>query len=172
MLEFWFDFASGYSYIAAMQIEAMCSAVDVKLVWKPFLLGPIFALQGWNDSHFNLNPRRGAYMWRDLERLCGKFGQPFRRPAVFPRNSTLAARVASSIVDEPWAGEFIRRVLWPILVRISTSLKRVLSLVFSTTWGGIPNRSSLWHSVSVAGGCAPIQNERLNLESSERPIAL
>jgi 2-hydroxychromene-2-carboxylate isomerase len=110
VLDFWFDFASGYSYIAAMQIEAMCSAADVNLVWKPFLLGPIFALQGWNDSHFNLNPRRGAYMWRDLERLCGKFGLPFRRPAVFPHNSTLAARVASSIVDEPWAGEFIRRV--------------------------------------------------------------
>jgi len=36
-----------------------------RLAWRPFSLGPIFALQGWDNSHFNLNPRRGAYMWRD-----------------------------------------------------------------------------------------------------------
>lgn len=110
VLEFWFDFASSYSYIAALRIEGLCLAAGVGLAWKPFLLGPIFALQGWNDSHFNLNPRRGAYMWRDIERLAAKFGLPFRHPSVFPRASTAAARIACSIADEPWAGAFIRRV--------------------------------------------------------------
>jgi 2-hydroxychromene-2-carboxylate isomerase len=28
---------------------------------------------------------------------------------VFPRNSTLAARVACSVASEPWAGTFVRR---------------------------------------------------------------
>jgi 2-hydroxychromene-2-carboxylate isomerase len=107
-LEFWFDFASTYSYVAAMRIERLCENAGVALRWKPFLLGPIFALQGWNDSHFNLNPRRGNYMWRDLERLTAKFGLPWLRPSVFPRNSTLAARVACAIADEPWCGEFVR----------------------------------------------------------------
>jgi 2-hydroxychromene-2-carboxylate isomerase len=109
-LEFWFDFASCYSYIAAMRIEAMCLADAVKLDWKPFLLGPIFELQGWNDSHFNLNPRRGGYMWRDMERLTDKFSLPFQRPSVFPRKSTLPGRVACAIGEESWSGEFIRRV--------------------------------------------------------------
>lgn len=93
-----------------MRIEALCRDAGVGLAWKPFLLGPIFALQGWNDSHFNLNPRRGAYMWRDIERLAEKFGLPFRRPSVFPRASTAAARIACSIADEAWAGDFIRHV--------------------------------------------------------------
>ncbi len=106
---FGFDFASTYSYVAAMRIEAMCAAAGVALTWRPFLLGPIFALQGWHDSHYNLNQRRGRYMWRDLERLTEKFGLPWRRPSVFPRNPILAARVACAFCTEPLAGEFIRR---------------------------------------------------------------
>jgi 2-hydroxychromene-2-carboxylate isomerase len=109
-LEFWFEFASTYSYIAAMRIEPLCRDAGVALVWKPFLLGPIFALQGWETSHFNLNERRGAYMWRDLERLTAKFGLPWRKPSEFPRNTTLPARVALAIADEAWCGDFVRRV--------------------------------------------------------------
>jgi 2-hydroxychromene-2-carboxylate isomerase len=109
-LEFWFEFASTYSYVAAMRIEGLCRERGVTLRWKPFLLGPIFALQGWNDSHFNLNPRRGDYMWRDMERLTAKFGLPWRRPSTFPRNTILPARVACAAAEEPWCGDFIRRV--------------------------------------------------------------
>ena len=109
-VEFWFEFASTYSYIGAMRIEALCRAAGVRLAWKPFLLGPIFALQGWETSHFNLNPRRGAYMWRDMERLCAKYGFPWRRPSEFPRNTIVPARVACAIADEPWCGEFVRGV--------------------------------------------------------------
>jgi 2-hydroxychromene-2-carboxylate isomerase len=108
-LEFWFEFASTYSYVAAMRIETMCTHAGVALSWRPFLLGPIFQLQGWGDSPFNLNPLRGAYMWRDLERLTRKFGLPWKRPSVFPRNTVAAARIAAAFSDEPWIGEYIRR---------------------------------------------------------------
>ena len=109
-LEFWFDFASTYSYVAAMRIEGLCRDAGVDLMWKPFLLGPIFAQQGSSDSPFNLHPHRGAYMWRDLDRLCAKFDLPWRRPSHFPRASTLAARVACEIADKPWAVDYIRGV--------------------------------------------------------------
>jgi 2-hydroxychromene-2-carboxylate isomerase len=109
-LQFWFEFASTYSYVAAMRIEGLCRAAGVQLVWAPFLLGPIFELQGWNDSHYNLNPRRGAYMWRDLERLTAKFGLPWRKPSRFPRPTTTPARVVAAHPNEPWIGDFIRAV--------------------------------------------------------------
>ena len=109
-LEFWFDFASTYSYVAAMRIAGLCRDAGVELAWSPFLLGPIFARQGFGDSPFNLHPQRGAYMWRDLERLCAKFDLPWRHPAQFPRASTLAARVACDVAGEAWGGDFIRRV--------------------------------------------------------------
>jgi len=108
-LQFWFEFASTYSYVAALRIEQACASANVPLIWKPFLLGPIFSQQlGITDSPFNANPVRGRYMWRDLERLCAKYDLPWRRPSVFPRNSVLAARVACAGVNEGWGPEFVR----------------------------------------------------------------
>jgi 2-hydroxychromene-2-carboxylate isomerase len=109
-LEFWFEFASSYSYPAASRVEAQCTAAGVPLRWRPFLLGPIFAAQGWNDSPFNIYPAKGRYMWRDLERLCADYGMPLRRPSVFPRNGLLAARVACAGDGAPWLPAFVRTV--------------------------------------------------------------
>ena len=96
-VQFWFDFASTYSYVAALRIEEECARAGITVEYKPFLLGPIFTEQlGIKDSPFNAQPVRGRYMWRDLERLCAKYGLRWRRPTVFPRNSVLAARVALS----------------------------------------------------------------------------
>ena len=109
-IEFWFEFASTYSYPAAMRIEALARAAGVALAWRPFLLGPIFAAQGWRDSPFNIYPVKGRYMWRDLERTCARLGLPLRRPAQFPRNGLLAARVAAAADGAPWQAEFVRGI--------------------------------------------------------------
>lgn len=109
-VEFWFEFASTYSYIAAARIESEARRCGIGVDWHPFLLGPIFSAQGWSDSPFNLYPAKGRYMWRDMERLCDKFSLPFRRPSQFPRNGLLAARVASLEESERWRPEFVRAV--------------------------------------------------------------
>ena len=109
-LEFWFEFASSYSYPAAMRVEDAARVAGVSLAWKPFLLGPIFGSQGWNDSPFNIYPAKGRYMWRDLERICEKLGLPLRRPSRFPRNGLLAARVALVGAGAPWQARFVRAV--------------------------------------------------------------
>lgn len=109
-LKFWFEFASTYSYPAAMRIEALAKAKGIELEWCPFLLGPIFKSQGWNDSPFNLYPAKGEYMWRDLERICETQGLPFKKPSVFPRNGLLAARIACRYTGEDWVPEFVRSV--------------------------------------------------------------
>jgi len=109
-LEFWFDFASTYSYPTAFRIEQVCRDAQVELRWRPFLLGPIFNAQGWNDSPFNIYPAKGRYMWRDLERVCLALGAPLRKPSAFPRNGLLAARIACWYEDEPWIPAFAREV--------------------------------------------------------------
>src|SRR5262249_3466832 len=70
----------------------------------------IFRSQGWNDSPFNLYPAKGAYMWKDLARICEKHDIPFRKPSVFPRNGLLAARVATAAESEPWIGRYVSGV--------------------------------------------------------------
>jgi 2-hydroxychromene-2-carboxylate isomerase len=109
-LEFWFEFGSTYSYLSAARIEDAAAGVPVR--WEPFLLGPIFAEQDWDDSPFNIYPAKGRYMWRDMERLCAKYGIPFARPSRFPRSGVTAARVAclARETSEPWLPAFVRAV--------------------------------------------------------------
>ncbi len=107
--EFWYEFASTYSYPAALRVGALAEARGVTLIWRPFLLGPIFAAQGWRDSPFNIYPNKGRYMWRDLERTCEAMGVPFQRPEPFPQPSLLAARVALALEGEARAA-FSREV--------------------------------------------------------------
>ena len=109
-MQFWFDFASTYSYPAALRIEALAQQQEIPLTWHAFLLGPIFQAQGWNDSPFNLFPVQGRYMWRDVERLCAELELPFHRPSAFPRHSVLAARVTCRFAREPWLPEWVRAV--------------------------------------------------------------
>jgi 2-hydroxychromene-2-carboxylate isomerase len=109
-LEFWCEFASTYSYLSAMRIEALAAAAGVAVVWKPFLLGPIFKAQGWDTSPFNLYPAKGRYMVRDLERLAADRGLTFALPAAFPQNSLPAARLALIGGDEGWIAPFTRAI--------------------------------------------------------------
>ena len=85
-IQFWFEFASTYSYLSAMRIEEDAARLGVAVDWQPFLLGPIFAAQGWNTSPFNLYPAKGRYMWRDMERLCAA------RPAISTPRGVSAKR--------------------------------------------------------------------------------
>lgn len=102
-IDFWFDFASSYSYPAATRAAALAEGAGVQLNWRPFLLGPIFVAQGWSDSPFNLYPRKGRYMWRDLQRICARENLPLKQPEIFPQNSLLAARCALALeaADRP-----------------------------------------------------------------------
>ena len=110
VIEFWYEFASTYSYLAAMRIEARAAEADVDVRWRPFLLGPIFAAQGWNTSPFNLFPAKGRYMWRDMQREAAGIGLPCVRPNPFPQNSLIATRVALLGGERGFAPDFSKAV--------------------------------------------------------------
>ncbi|MGS1007916.1 DsbA family protein [Achromobacter anxifer] len=105
-IEMWFDFASPYSYLAIERIDALAQEAGVRVDLRPFLLGPIFQAQGWNDTPFRLFPGKGAYMMRDIARLADKYGLVYNRPRLFPRMSVLPARIALLGQDEPWGRDF------------------------------------------------------------------
>ena len=114
-VRFWFEFASSYSYLSAMRVGAEADKRGVHVEWTPFLLGPIFAAQGWNTSPFKIYPAKGANMWRDMERRSEKLGLAFKRPPedqedLFPQHSVLAARVATHGLNSGWGETFVREV--------------------------------------------------------------
>jgi 2-hydroxychromene-2-carboxylate isomerase len=110
VVEFWYEFASTYSYLSAMRIMREADAAGVAIRWRPFLLGPIFAAQGWTTSPFNLFPAKGRYMWRDMEREAEALGLPCRQPNPFPQNSLLPARVALVGLNAGWGPAFSQAV--------------------------------------------------------------
>lgn len=110
-IEFWFDLGSNYSYLTAMRIEALASACEVDVAWKPFLLGPIFQSFGWESSPFVLQKQKGEYTWKDMERQAQKYGVAWKKPSTFPRRAILPTRVALVGRNEKWIGDFVRATM-------------------------------------------------------------
>lgn len=110
-IEFWFEFGSNYSYLSVMRIEDEARRLGVRVVWKPFLLGPIFRALGMETSPFVLQEEKGAYVWKDMERQCRKYGLRWVQPSTFPRLGILPSRIALLGSEEPWIGAFCRRVM-------------------------------------------------------------
>jgi 2-hydroxychromene-2-carboxylate isomerase len=110
-IEFWFEFASNYSYLSVMRIEDAARLRGVRIAWKPFLLGPIFRDLGFTTSPFLLQKEKGAYMWQDMVRQCRKYGLRWTKPSAFPRLSVIPARIALLGAKKAWIGAFSRRVM-------------------------------------------------------------
>ena len=99
-IDFWYDYSSSYSYLAASRIEPLAKAAGVAVQWRPFLLGPVFKVVGLNASPAEVFPIKGRYAWRDMERQTLRLALPkFKLPEPFPTNSLLAARTALVLSD-------------------------------------------------------------------------
>jgi 2-hydroxychromene-2-carboxylate isomerase len=78
-LEFFFDYASPYSYLAAAQVEGVAQRTGAELRWRPFLLGAVFKATG-NVSPIS-NASKAAWLLRDVEEWARYLGlPPFRMP--------------------------------------------------------------------------------------------
>ena len=90
-LEFWYDFASTYSYPAAMTVARRAADAGAAVVWRPFLLGPVFhAQQGIADSPFNLQKEKGALdVARPRPRVRAARASPFAEAHRLPAQLAL-----------------------------------------------------------------------------------
>jgi 2-hydroxychromene-2-carboxylate isomerase len=160
-LDFWFDFASTYSYPAAMRVRGLARAAGVEVKFRPFLLGPIFKAQGWTTSPFNLFPAKGDNMWRDLERICAELSlPPMRRPEPFPQNSILAARVALIGLAQPWGEDFCRAVF-------SAEFADGRRIDDPETMGGILSKLKVEPSAALAAAVSDDNKTRLRVQTEE-----
>ncbi len=110
-VEFWYEFASPYSYIAAHRVERLFASADAEVLWRPLLLGPIFAANAADGSPFQqTSPAERRYRRRDVERLCAAEGLAINWPSAYPRNGLLAARAALVGCDAGWVAAFSKAV--------------------------------------------------------------
>ncbi len=105
-IEFWYDFASPYSYMAAERIGRLAADAGVVVRWQPFVIGPILKLRpGHASATQDAPPAQKAYRRRDVERSCAQYGIGLNWPTTYPRNGLLAARVALAASDA-WRERF------------------------------------------------------------------
>lgn len=111
-IDFWFEFASTYSYLSAMRAQDLATECGVRLTWRPFLLGAIFKKDlGYADSPFNRHNKKGDYMWRDMDRQAEIYGlPPIKRPDPFPQNGLSAARIAMALEADDRLPIYVRSV--------------------------------------------------------------
>src|SRR5882672_6199179 len=86
-IEFFWDAASPYTYLAATQIEPVIARAGAKLLWRPFLLGKVFEATG-NRMPASV-PAKAKHLFCDVQRWAQHYGVPVAFPKVFPVNSVL-----------------------------------------------------------------------------------
>ena len=89
--DFFFDIASGYSYLAHSQVEPLAQRSGVRARWRPFLLGAVFKATG-NETPARL-PAKAAWLVRDMALWAQQYGMPLQFPSRFPFNSVTALRL-------------------------------------------------------------------------------
>lgn len=90
-IQFYYDFASPYGYLAATRISALAARHGRTVQWKPMLLGVAFKATG--GAPLPSVPLKGEYSQRDMLRTARLMDVPLRIPSKFPIASQSPARV-------------------------------------------------------------------------------
>ena len=110
-IEFWFDFASGYAYFAALEIEALAGRHGRSVLWRPFTLGAAFKVTG--AQGLSRTPLKGEYAQRDWQRLARLRGVVFKLPECHPKVGLPAIRAFyyADHLDQPTAGRLAKHII-------------------------------------------------------------
>lgn len=112
-LEFWFDYASPFAFLAASQLPALVERTGVRLVPRPFLLGAVFRALGQVDVPlFAFNEPKQRWYLRDIALHARRWRIPFQFSPHFPLRTVTAlrctlvhpdpARFAARVFDAAW----------------------------------------------------------------------
>ena len=99
---FYFDCSSPWTYLAFARIGPVCEAAGATIDWKPILVGGVFNAvnQAVYENRENPNPRKAAYMTKDLADWARFCGLRIGMPPVFPVRAVKAMRGAFYALDQ------------------------------------------------------------------------
>lgn len=115
-IEFYFEFASPYGYLASTQIDDVAARYQREVIWKPIMLGA--ALKRTGQLPTVQIPIKGDYLKHDIQRFARLLDVPLRLPPVMPMNSLAASRA-----------------YWWLLERDRCLAKKFARGIFHAHWG-------------------------------------
>jgi len=89
MIDFYYEFASPYSYIAAQRLPALAEKAAQCVRWRPIELGKVWAELGILDAYGAIRKAKRAYIMADVQRVAADLGVMLTMPAVIPPDATL-----------------------------------------------------------------------------------
>jgi len=93
-LDFWFDYASPFAYLAATQLEAIAAAAGAIVRYRPMLLGALFRELGTPDVPLLQMPEpKRRYVAGELDRWARWYGVDFAFTSRFPMRTVSALRL-------------------------------------------------------------------------------
>ena len=110
-IDFYFDFASPYGYIASQAIDGLAERFGRSLNWHAIVLDANF--QSLERIRMPSNVMRSEYVRRDAERLAAYVGVAYNTPATLGVHTEQAARIFHWVNDRnPKQGrEFAQKVM-------------------------------------------------------------
>jgi len=97
-IDFYFEFASPYGYLASTQLDALGARHGREVAWHPIMLGAAFRETGARP--LVQTPLKGPYLLHDVPRFARLLGVPFSAPPVMPANSLAASRACLWLQDD------------------------------------------------------------------------
>lgn len=110
-LDFWFDYACPYAYLASTQVEALAARTGATLRWRPMLLGGVFRAVGAPQTP-NLSAAKARYLLLDEARQADLYGVPFHHPFAHPRRTVSALRATLARGVDPAVVHAFFRAYW------------------------------------------------------------
>ena len=112
-LDFWFDYSCPYAYLASTQVAALATRAGARLVYRPMLLGGVFAANGTPQKLFaTLSAAKAAHNARDLDRWAELWGAPLTMPAAHPLRTVEALRATVASGIDPRVVDGFFRAYW------------------------------------------------------------
>ncbi|MXX88917.1 MAG: 2-hydroxychromene-2-carboxylate isomerase [Boseongicola sp. SB0665_bin_10] len=91
-IDFYFDFASPYGFLACRKVGDLASTVGRKVNWRPFLIGAVYKAHGGAPL---AHPLKRDYVFKDVFRRAKIDGvERMQTPANFPASSVPPSRLA------------------------------------------------------------------------------
>jgi 2-hydroxychromene-2-carboxylate isomerase len=110
-IDFYFEFASPYGYLASTQIDAIAERHGCECAWHPIMLGAAFKQTGTKPLMHT--PLKGPYLLHDVPRFARLLEVPFRAPPVMPVNSLAASRACVWLQpDDPALAKRLAKALY------------------------------------------------------------
>lgn len=140
-IQFFFEFASPYSYIASMDIEAVAATAGRTVEYLPIEIASVWSTHGVLDAYTAIRRLKRPYIARDVERCAKLRGISMAKPSVSAIDATIAKLAYWGLChDDPVLGKRFLQLVWQCYFRQGKPINELKDVANATQEIGLGER--------------------------------